>query len=290
MQCGAGAPGSLGTPGWRSAATILGVAGVLLLGAAAAAFAALSSSPPKRAVLVATVAQPSTPAPVTPPPTTIPVTPAVKTTVPPAAATPPKIPLTTTTPKAANTTTTPTTTTGTGTSTTLSSAGTGGSNGEESNPSAIVLDTNAASAYNPYNYPASAFGDPSLAIDGDSSTAWTAQVDPSTAPKMAVGLLIDLKGAQKVSAVEVVTSTPGMTVQVFAADGTTQPSSITDPAWKQLSRSEVVKKKHTHITLRESNHAFTFLTLWISKAPAASIGTPQAPGHVDVNELELFPG
>ena len=64
-----------------------------------------------------------------------------------------------------------------------------------------MLDTNAASTYNPYNYPASGFGDPSLAIDGDTSTAWTAQVNPATAPKMAEGLLIDLKAKQKISAI-----------------------------------------------------------------------------------------
>ena len=56
--------------------------------------------------------------------------------------------------------------------------------------------------YNPYDYPASGFGDPSLAIDGDPTTAWTAQVDPATAPKMAQGLLIDLKTKQKLAAVQ----------------------------------------------------------------------------------------
>ena len=39
----------------------------------------------------------------------------------------------------------------------------------------ILLDTNAASTYNPYNYPESEFGDPSLVIDGETGTAWTAR-------------------------------------------------------------------------------------------------------------------
>ena len=30
-------------------------------------------------------------------------------------------------------------------------------------------------------------------------------------------------------------------------------------------------------------------TLWISRAPASAVGTPQAPGHVSVAELELLP-
>jgi hypothetical protein len=67
------------------------------------------------------------------------------------------------------------------------------------------------------------------------------------------------------------------------------PSSITDPAWVPLSSSREIKKKRARISLRESGKAFTLLTLWISKAPAASIGTEQAPGHVSVDELELFP-
>jgi hypothetical protein len=154
---------------------------------------------------------------------------------------------------------------------------------------ALTLDTNAASTYNPYKYPATNFGDPSLAIDGDTSTGWTAQIDPPTAPKLAEGLLVDLNSAQKLASLVLVTSTPGMTVQVYGAGGSTVPASITDKAWVALSRSIVVPKRHLQIKLRESTRAFRFVTLWISRAPASSIGTAQAPGHVTVNELELFP-
>jgi hypothetical protein len=56
-----------------------------------------------------------------------------------------------------------------------------------------------------------------------------------------------------------------------------------------LSHSLLFAKKHGRIKLRDPSKAFRFLTLWISRAPAASVGTPQAPGHVSVNELELFP-
>jgi hypothetical protein len=283
LQCGAGAPDSLGTPGWRSAATILGVVAVLVLGAAAAAFAALSKSPRRTPVVTATVAQAPTPAPPVATPTPVPTTPS-RVLVPPITAKPPKIPLTATTPKPAATT--PTTTT----PTTTTPATGEGSGGEENKPTAILLDTNAASTYNPYNYPATNFGDPSLAIDGEVSTGWTATLDPATAPLMAEGLLINLKTPQKVASLELVTTTPGMTVQVYGAHGSTIPNSITDPAWVHLTPSMIVKKRHEHITLKESKHAFALLTVWISRAPASSIGTAQAPGHVSINELELFPG
>ncbi len=297
LQCGAGAPGSLGTPSWRSSAVVLAAVAVLVLGAAAAAVAALSKGAPKGRVVTTTVAQTSAPTASTPaagtptPEGTLGSSSKARAGLGLGTVKPPKIPLSAVTPKASEKTTTTTpsseTKTSSSTSTTPASTTTGETTSEESQQSAILLDTNAASTYNPYGYPASGFGDPSLAIDGDTSTAWTAQVNPATAPKMAEGLLIDIKAKEKVGVLELVTSTPGISVQVYGANGHTAPASITDPAWIPLSAPRVVKKKTTRISLRDSSKAFTFITLWISKAPASS--TPEAPGHVDVNEVELFP-
>jgi hypothetical protein len=316
LQCGAGAPGSLqsGGPSWRSATTLLLATAVLVLGAAAAAYAALDkSSPPKPPTRVITIAQApaagtgaaipgATAPPATPPATTTPsATPAGGASASSGAnplgtsANPPKIPLTAPTPKALSKT--PATTKDTGSA----GAGTGkgasesapssgeGAGGAEASQQAILLDTNAASTYNPYDYPESEFGDPSLAIDGETGTAWTARVNPVVAPKMAEGIVIDLKSPQKVAAIKLTTSTPGMTVQVYGANGSTPPNSITAPAWKGLSAAREVKKKTRNVKLHDANHGFRFIVLWISKAPASAVGTPQAPGRVSVNELELFP-
>jgi hypothetical protein len=302
LSCGAGAPGSLGTPSWRSAATVLGVVAVLVLGAAAAAVAALSKGTSKAPIVTKTVA--AVPPAATTTPATTPTTPGAlgtttgtKSTLPATTVKPPKIPLTAATPKASekSTATTPsseTKTTSTSTSTTpASTTPSSGSSGEasaEESQAAMVLDTNAATTYNPYGYAASGFGDASLAIDGDPATAWTAAVNPATAPKMAQGLLLDLKAKQKVAVLELITSTPGMTVQVYGAKGHTAPASITDPAWIPLSAPTVAKKKHLRLALRDASKEFTFITLWISNAAESSVGTATAPGHVDVNELELF--
>jgi hypothetical protein len=156
-------------------------------------------------------------------------------------------------------------------------------------PAALLLDTNAASTYNPNGYPASRFGDPSLTIDGDRSTAWTAQVDPAIAPRMAVGVAIDLRSAHRLSTLELITSTPGMTVQVYGANTSSLPSSISSSSWVALSGPKTASNRHTQIKLDKSTTPFRFVTLWISSAPAASVGTAQAPGSVDVNEIELFP-
>jgi hypothetical protein len=312
LQCGAGAPGSLdaGGPSWRSAAAILTATAVLVLGAAAAAYAALNKEgAPKPHPTIVAVAPTTTPTTVTPTPTTpvtpTPTTPGAVTPTPNASgvpatnplaptgtANPPKIPLTAPTPKSTGTSTTPAKAKETSPTTTSPTSGNeaGGDTATEPATAAIVLDPDAASTYNPYNYPASEFGDPSLAIDGDTSTAWTAQVNPAVAPKMAEGIAIDLKSAQRVSAVELITSTPGMSVQIYGANGQTLPTSITDPAWVQLSPYLVTKKRNERIKLKDtSSKGFRFITLWISKASAASVGTAEAPGHVSVNELELFP-
>ncbi len=309
LQCGAGAPGSLGTPSWRAAAIIIGASAILALAAVTAGYAALSKAPRKVRVSVAAVARsgvspattPATPQAALTPPKTLGTPTTIKPALPLTARKPPKIPLTAITPKPLipKTTTTQATTTtgsagtGTNTSTTTttapSSSASSGAGTSESQPEAILLDTDAASTYNPNAYPASDFGDPSLSIDGDTSTGWTALVEPALAPKMAVGLAIDLKSARKLSAAELITDTPGMTVELYAANGAALPASITAPQWVKLSSRLVVKSRHERIKLRDSTKAFRFVTLWISKAAAASVGTAQAPGHVSVNEIELFP-
>lgn len=302
LACGAAAPGSLVRAGWRPVAAVIAGVLVLALGAAAASYAALNKHRAHPRALTTTVAQ-ATPAPVTPLPKT-PGGPAVTPkgvtggAIGPGRTKPPKIPLTAITPKASEVAgakaksgagASPTTSSGSTPASSGTSTDETSEAGEESTQAPILLDTDAASTYNPYEYPTSWFGDPARAIDGDSSTAWTAQVNPATAPNMAVGLLIDLHSKQKIGVLELITSTPGLTVQVYGATGRTAPASITDPAWVPLTAPKVPKKKHLRLPLRHDKQAFSFIALWISKAPSASVGTPAAPGHVAVDEVELFP-
>ena len=301
LHCGTATPGSLddGRHGWRSLGIVLGVLAVLVAGAATAAYAALNSQPAKgRRIVRVAQAPPATVTPTTPPPTTpLPTTPppaapkiGTPTTIAPAPAVPapakpPKIPLVASTPKPASSTppaahkTTPSAPKKTTPAPAPSTP---------APPAALLLDTNAASTYNPYGYPASRFGDPSLTIDGDPSTAWSAQVDPATAPRMAEGVAIDLRSAQRLSTLGLITSTPGMTVQVYGANTSSPPSSISSSAWVALSGPKTASNRHTQIALK-STTSVRFVTLWISKAPAGSVGTAQAPGSVNVNEIELFP-
>jgi hypothetical protein len=298
LQCGAGAPGSLRESGaWRSGAGAIAAAAVLALGAGAAAYAALNkghraghvvtrtiAQVPAAATAPGSVAPPATATPTPPRPLGTPTTLKAPPTTPGKAFKLPKI-------AAPNFAKAPITTptTSVRSSTPAPSTGGGALPPAASGPAAIVLDTNAASTYNPYAAPAAGFGDPSLAIDGETSTAWTAQVDPAVAPRMAAGLVVDLKSARRLSALTLITSTPGMTVQIYGATGRTAPATITDPGWTKLGPALVEHKRKLRLTLHDSSHAFRFVVLWISHVPAASVGSAAAPGHVSVNELELFP-
>ena len=314
LECGAGAPDSLSQRGsWRVPAAVIGALAILIAGAAAAAYAAWSGGSGKRGA--AALAQARAPSAASslpsasagaPPgsagalrkPPTLNLKTGAAGAVPGLKIKPPKIPLTTLTPKTAPlgggsagaTTTTPPSSKGTGSKGT--SPGTspskqsGGAPAE--GPTPILLDTNAAATYNPYSYPAERFGDPRRAIDGDSSTAWTAAVDPAVAPRMAEGLVIDLKSARKLGSLTVITSTPGMTAQVYGANGQSLPGTITDPSWVRLSGAKAIDKRHMKLTLRESTKTFRFVLLWLSKAAPVRGGTIGTPPPVSVNELELF--
>lgn len=290
LHCGAGAPGAIHPrPAWRSLIGVTILALLLAVGAAAAAYAALTEKHPARKTVLASAPPiptpiPSTPTtssipaiPSTPPPTSTPSIPAIPST-------PPKIPLSTATPstpqKTTSTTSKETTNTSTRGSTETNTHG-------SKEVAALVLDTNAASTYNPNNYPPSSFGEPELAIDGDPTTAWTAAVQPSTAPQIAAGLLIDLKSPQKLGKFELITPSKGVTIEIYVTDAPQPPVTITDKSWVKLVRSRVIKKTKTKIILRKASKAVRFVLLWLVKAPPSS--TPTEPGQVKVDELTLFP-
>jgi hypothetical protein len=202
----------------------------------------------------------------------------------------PTVPRSTTNPTSTGTpTSSGTTPTGTTPTSSTPTGSTPTSSTPQQTPNPILLDTDAASVYNPSGYPTSYFGDPALAIDGETSTAWTVQVEPKIAPLMAAGLALDLNTPTRVGSLEVITTTPGMTVEVFGSNAGAPPETITDPAWTKLAPTHVVKKKKGLIKLGSKPKAYRFLVLWLIKAPASAIGTPTAPGHVSISEVVPYP-
>jgi hypothetical protein len=100
-------------------------------------------------------------------------------------------------------------------------------------------------------------------------------------------LLLDLKSPQKLGSSTVKTTTTGVTVEIYGANGKTIPGSITDTGWKRLAGLKVLKKKSTPLTLKTEGKGYRYIMLWLAKAPAGSTATN--PGTVAIDEFELFP-
>jgi hypothetical protein len=280
LECGTAAAGSLGAgPSWRQALTVVGLTLLIVGGAVAASYAALTSQS-KRATnaprIVKVAAPPVTPPPTatTPPPSGVPpaaIKP-VKPVLPPKVTptpTPKSVVPPSTTPKAI----TPTPKTHPHTTPTPVTGQTG---------KTILLDPNAANTYNPYNLADASFGDPSLAIDGDPTTAWTYQLDPATQGKTAVGLVVDLKTPQGFKSLKVHVTSPGATVEFYGANGTDLPVSITDPAWTHLANRKQIKARAA-VTLKTAGKKFRWLLIWITHAPAN-----QTTGTVGIAEASVI--
>jgi outer membrane biosynthesis protein TonB len=204
------------------------------------------------------------------------VTPTVTTT-------PATTPTVTTKPQTTPTVTTPTATTPTATTPTATTptATTPTTTTPESSHE-ILLDTDAASTYNPYTLPASSFGDPADAIDGALNTAWTYQLAPSAAGSTLVGLTIDLKTPQAARAIKITTLSPGMTVEFYGADGASPPASITAPGWVHLANRRAIKVSTT-VVLKTAGASFRYLLVWITHAPAGVTA-----GSVGISELSVY--
>jgi len=287
LECGTGAPGRLGVrAGWRVAALVVGITLLLASGALAASYAALSSdskravtNPGAQASLPATTSPPAappagptptSPATVTPPPVKPTATPAT-----PAPATPSTSTPSTSTPS----TSTPSTSTPS-TSTPSTSTPSTPSRPKPVIPRhLIVLDTDAASTYNPGGLPDSNFGDPSATIDGDSSTSWTAKT-ASPGCKVGAGVGLDLKSAQSVKQLNLATDTPDMDAEIYGAKSG-QPASLPASGWVHLASRPRVKS-NARIGLAKANKRFRHLLVWIPHGPAG-----KCPTHVSVNEISL---
>lgn len=307
LRCGAAAEQRVrGRPGWRSAAVAVSASALLALGAAAAAYAALNEKQASPRQTTQTVAQtPETPPAGTTP--TTPTTPATPTTpiapeaprsgtggsLPETPETPPSLPKG---PSAAEEKAEQEAVkeleeeeqhTQEHSENTGKEQGEGGEEAKKEEPAPLLLDTNSAHVYNPYSYPEATFNDPSLAIDGEATTAFVVKVREESAPNMADGLLINMKALTKVEKITLITNTAGFTLQVY---GTKQkkdpPEAITSKGWVKLTKSHVAKNHKSIVSLSKSNEEFRQILIWLVKAPEGS--TREAPGHVAINEVQLF--
>ena len=287
LECGAATPGALRSRGpARAGGMLLALTAILVVAAAGAAYAALRT-PAKHIVLRAGPVTTSALAPAvggatgptgatgaaTPPSTGTTLVPAV---TPPKTVTPaipkvtaPVIPATTT-PAPAVTTQPPAVVTPPSSSITTSHTTT--TTHTVSAPQPLLLDPTATSDYNPNGFPASNFGDPTLAIDGDPTTSWSAQVPTVPPAGGSAGLLVDLRTAQSLASLKLVTDTSGDTFAILGANGAKAPSTIGDPGWTRLAAPHSVKHTQT-FKLVTKGHSYRWIVVWILGVKGGPVAT-----------------
>jgi hypothetical protein len=284
LACGTAASAGAGRrPGWRAVATTLALTLVLVAGAVVASYAALTDKPAPVAPQ-SPVAQ----VPATPPPAATQATPPATTA--PATSTPSQLPKVSV-PSATTRTSTPRTVspaTSTPSSGGTSPTTTGSTTTTKPAATAIALADGAGSVYDPYGR-ASVTGDPGRALDGKRSTSW--YVDPKDPGLQGIGYAIDLGKAQGVKAIELLTTTPGFSVEVYATDEATPPPDILDTRWSHLTNAADVGvldpkkpkdvKGKERIVLGAGTSKYRVLLLWFTAPPT------DAP-RLRITELALF--
>jgi hypothetical protein len=291
LECGIAQPDRTGSrTGWRSAAAVLTATGILASGAVAAAYAGLSADSRKAAAPNAQAALPPQTPDVPPEPTPPPAPPAEPTPpadaqpadpgAPPAeeppAPTPPADPPAPTPPPA------PPADEG--------ADDTADKPAKEDKPDegvkkprngkmvALELPRESAQIYNPYGRPEGTYTtDAGLALDGDPATTWTSTLDGSGSP---VGIVIDAGEKVGVRRLDLTTTTPGMTVEVYGARGAQPPVSIQDPKWTHLA-TQLDVAPDGRIRLGEGLDEFRWVAIWPTEPP------PDAT-QIAIGELKLY--
>jgi hypothetical protein len=122
-----------------------------------------------------------------------------------------------------------------------------------------------------------------LAIDGDPATAWSTDtyVDAQPFPKFkdGVGLMLQLPGPTKLSAVTIDLDSTGTVAELRSSPNAT-PAKPSDTA--ELSPRTPLRPGHNVIPVNTSAAPATFVLVWIS-----TLGTTGGKSHSDISEVTL---
>jgi hypothetical protein len=122
-----------------------------------------------------------------------------------------------------------------------------------------------------------------MAIDGDPATAWSTDTyfDAQPFPKFkdGVGLMLQLPGPTKLSAVTIDLDSTGTVAQIRSSPNAT-PAKPSDTA--ELSPPTPLRPGHNVIPLKTSAAPATFVLVWIS-----TLGTTGGKSHSDISEVTL---
>lgn len=278
LECGTAAPGRLSRrPGGRVALTTVAITLALTTGAVAASYAALSNAPiQKGAVRYPYVVAQQT-QPVAPEPTTT----AAKKSKPKKEKSEPKPA------KAKVATKSPD-----------SSSKKPEKSEEPPEPTLIKIPQGAGALYDPSTRALFSDNDPHdplAAYDDDEESSWA--VTSNGEGDLLLGYVVDLKKAQPVQRLELLTDTPGFKAEIYAANDNELPPDVSDSRWAHLKDRDDVdgtsKEKgepgdgKERITLSDGSQKYRYVLIWFS-TPAPTVAPDPPSRTVRLFDLKLY--
>ncbi|HEV2757168.1 MAG TPA: protein kinase [Actinomycetota bacterium] len=145
------------------------------------------------------------------------------------------------------------------------SAGSGGAPG-----AAARLEVASVESFDPDGDGAEHSEEAPLAADGDEGTGWGSETydDPLGLIKEGIGLVFDLGSAQEVSAIELVTSTPGFAFELRAGDGFPETADDLEVVARTEAAAAVDEHEFDPVRAR-------YWLVWITRLPGDGTGTAE---------------
>jgi serine/threonine-protein kinase len=151
-----------------------------------------------------------------------------------------------------------------------------------------VLSEHAAHDYNPFGTGPEHPDEVGLAVDGDPSTAWTTEhYLNGNLGKPGVGLYVDAAPAPIGKAVEIQTTTPGFSAEIYVAGQAPRPYVAGNPqdlialGWKGPVANMPSVRSGQRVRLDTAGQRFRYYLVWITKLPAGQ-------QSASIGELTLF--
>ena len=146
---------------------------------------------------------------------------------------------------------------------------------------AVPLAQASAKDYDPLGDQNEHSEEAAFAVDNTPSTTWSTETyQNGNLAKDGIGLTIDAKPGLAARAMDIRTPTPGWTGAVYAAEGSSRPDTITDPAWKQVGTIADASRR-TRVDLDTAGQRFRWYLIWI---------TAFGPGQdkVEISDVALY--
>ncbi|MFL5821054.1 MAG: protein kinase domain-containing protein [Solirubrobacteraceae bacterium] len=142
----------------------------------------------------------------------------------------------------------------------------------------VSLANDAATDFDPLGDQAEHPDQTGAVLDRDPSTFWTTEIyRGGTLDKPGVGIYVDAKPGVAARVMQVKTTEPGWTAEVYAARQG-PPQSL--DGWTLVSPSRGVTENRSYFRLADSNRDFRYYLLWITKLPPS--------GQAKISEIYLL--